>query len=280
MQGSYLWSCSGTSFWSVPGRGTLLRGPRTTGVGGLLGQILSWVLLGHLLSVSARSWDLTPWSENHRSWGPARADLILGLDCAPPFGQCPVVGPYSLVREPQELGGLQGQILSWVLIVHLLSVSVRLWDLTLWSENHRSWGVCQVRSYLGSCSVTSFRSVPRRGTLLRGPRTAGVEGSVRADLILGPARAPPFGQCSVVGPYFVVREPHELGGLQGQILSPAWAPPFDLILGPDYAPPFDQCPVVGPYSVVREPHELGGLQGQILGPARAPPFGQCPVVGP
>ncbi|GMN61229.1 hypothetical protein TIFTF001_030310 [Ficus carica] len=104
----------------------------------------------------------------------------------PPFGQFLVVGPYSVVREPQELGGLQKQILSWVLLRHFqfwsvsgrrtlvrgprttgvglilgparalpILVGARSWDLTPWSENHKSWGVCKGRSYLGSCSGTS-----------------------------------------------------------------------------------------------------------------------------
>ncbi|GMN52757.1 hypothetical protein TIFTF001_021891 [Ficus carica] len=157
-------------------------------------------------------------------------DLILGPAQAPPFGQCQVVGPYSVVREPQELGSLQGQILgparapffdqcsimgpysvvqepqelgqgqilSWVLLGHLLSSVPGRGTLLC---GPRTTGVGgSARADLGSCSSTSFRSVSGRETLFHGPRTAEVGGSARADLILGPAQAPPFGQCPVMGP--------------------------------------------------------------------------------
>ncbi|GMN74611.1 hypothetical protein TIFTF001_053882 [Ficus carica] len=114
--------------------------------------------------------------------------------------------------------------------------------------------------------------------------------------MLGPARAPPFGQYPVVGLNSVVREPHELsaradvgsclgtsfrsvpghgtyfrgsgttgvGCLQGQMLGPARAPPFvrclqGQMLGPTRAPHFGQYPVTRPDSVVREPQELSAM---------------------
>ncbi|GMN58051.1 hypothetical protein TIFTF001_027154, partial [Ficus carica] len=62
------------------------------------------------------------------------------------------------------------------------------------------------------------------GTLLRAPGTSEVLGLLRQ--IVGPARAPPFGQYPVMGPDSVM-------------------------LGPARAPPFGQCSVMGPNSVVR-----------------------------
>ncbi|GMN55708.1 hypothetical protein TIFTF001_024833 [Ficus carica] len=144
-------------------------------------------------------------------------------------------------------GRVLGEVCAWT------------WDLILFSEDKR-----------------------RPNSEVREPQKLGVQGQM-----LGPARAPPFGQCPVMGPNSVVREPQELG-VQGQMLGPARAPPFgqypvmgpdSVMLGPARAPPFGQCSIMRPNSVVREPHELG-VQGQMLGPARAPSFGQCPVMGP
>ncbi|GMN27154.1 hypothetical protein TIFTF001_040988 [Ficus carica] len=119
------------------------------------------VLLKHLISVSARalpilvgawSWDLTPWSENHRSWGICKGRSYLGTcSSTSNSGRYPIVGPYSVVQETQEFGG-------------------------------------SARADLGSCSDTYFRS------------NLGSWGSAREDLILSPARASPFVQYPVVGP--------------------------------------------------------------------------------
>ncbi|GMN69016.1 hypothetical protein TIFTF001_038068 [Ficus carica] len=64
--------------------------------------------------VGARSWDLTPWSGNHRSL-PARVDFSLGL----------------------------AQVLP-------ILIGARSWDLTLWSGNHRS---LSAKADPGRCSV-------------------------------------------------------------------------------------------------------------------------------
>ncbi|GMN48480.1 hypothetical protein TIFTF001_017651, partial [Ficus carica] len=141
-----------------------------------------WVLLGHLLSMLDPAW--TPY-----------------------FSQCPVMGPNSMVREPQELGVCKGRC--WVLLGHLLLVSTRSWDLTPWSGNHRSCLQGQMlgparappfgqypimgpnsvelstRVDVGSCSGTSFRSVPSHGTRLRGPGTIGVVCNDRCWVLLG-----------------------------------------------------------------------------------------------
>ncbi|GMN22114.1 hypothetical protein TIFTF001_043451 [Ficus carica] len=58
-------SCSGTSLGrrSVMGPNSEVQELEELGVC----KHRCWVLLGQLLSVSARSWNLTPWSGNHRS---------------------------------------------------------------------------------------------------------------------------------------------------------------------------------------------------------------------
>ncbi|GMN72309.1 hypothetical protein TIFTF001_053536 [Ficus carica] len=116
-----------------------------------------------------------------------------------------------------------------------------------------------------------FWLVLSHGTLLRAPRTSGVLGLLRQIVgptrMLGPARAPPFGQYPVMGPNSVVRENHRrVGCLQGQMLGPARAPPFVSTRS------WDLTPWLG--------NHRSCLQGQMLGLARAPPFGQYPVIGP
>ncbi|GMN61763.1 hypothetical protein TIFTF001_030851 [Ficus carica] len=51
-------------------------------------------------------------------------------------GRCPVVGPNSVVREPQELSA-KADVLGPVRARPIL-VGARSWDLTPWSGNHRS----------------------------------------------------------------------------------------------------------------------------------------------
>ncbi|GMN61758.1 hypothetical protein TIFTF001_030841 [Ficus carica] len=120
-------------------------------------------------------------------------------------------------------------------------------DLTLWSENHRSWDACKDRWILFGLPFWVARS---RDLTLRSENHR----SWGAWQMLGPARAPLFGQCSVTGPDSVVREPQELGVCKGR----CWVLLGHLLsmLAPARAPPFGRYPVMGPDSVVREPQEL------------------------
>ncbi|GMN72017.1 hypothetical protein TIFTF001_054181 [Ficus carica] len=149
-------SCSSTSFRSILGHGTWFRGPETIGV---VCKCRFWVLLGHLFSVSTRSWDMTPWSGNHRSrlqgqmLGCLQGQMsclqgqILGPARAPPFGQYPVIGPNSVVREPQELSTRAdvwlGHLLWLAWIFHWIDpsptlVGVQHGDLSQWSAKGKN----------------------------------------------------------------------------------------------------------------------------------------------
>ncbi|GMN34610.1 hypothetical protein TIFTF001_004779 [Ficus carica] len=152
--------------WDLTLHGTLLRAPGTSEVLGLLRQIM----------------------------GPARA---------PPFGQYPVMGPDSVVREPQELsimadvglsamadvGSCSGQMLGSARAPPFGQYSVMGPDSMVREPQELSARAdvgLSAMADVGSCSGTSFRSM------------------------LGPARAPPFGQYLVMGPDSMVREPQEL----------------------------------------------------------------------
>ncbi|GMN46321.1 hypothetical protein TIFTF001_015498 [Ficus carica] len=123
------------------------------------------------LTRSARSWDLTPWSGNHIS---CLQGQMLGPVRAPPFGQYPIIGPDSVIREPQKLGVYKGRC--WVLLEHLLSISTRSWDLTPWSGNHRS---CLQGQILGPARTPPFGQYPvmRPNSVVQEPQ----ELSARAD---------------------------------------------------------------------------------------------------
>ncbi|GMN55561.1 hypothetical protein TIFTF001_024678 [Ficus carica] len=219
----------GFSEKSVLGHGTLLCFPGTNGVRSLLRQIL-----------------LNLWSV-----GSTKADC--GSCSGTSFGRCPVMGPNSEVQEPQELGVCKDRC--WVLLGHLLSVSVRSWDLTPWSGNHRSW--VSARTDVGSSAGTSFRLVPWSGnyrSCLQGQILGCLQGQM-----LGHARAPPFGQCPVMGPNSMVREPQELGVCNGR----CWVLLEHLLSVSTRT--WDLTPWSG--------NHMSCLQGQMLGPARAPPFG-------
>ncbi|GMN48600.1 hypothetical protein TIFTF001_017759, partial [Ficus carica] len=154
----------------------------------------------HLLSIGAQSWDLAPWSRDHRSWGSAKADS----------GSCAGTSSRSVPGHETLLHG------------------TRL-------RGPGTIRVMSAKTESGSCSGTSCQSLFGHGTLLRGSGTTEVGGVLRQ--IMGPAREPPVGRCPIIGPCSVVQRPQELGGPNSKVWGPSELCLLRQIAGPARAPP-------------------------------------------
>ncbi|GMN31617.1 hypothetical protein TIFTF001_049703 [Ficus carica] len=119
--------------------------------------------------IGTRSWDLTPRSENHKSWGVCKGRSYLGsYSSTSNSDQYLVVGPYSVVQETQEFGGsaradlILGPARALPILVGVRSA--RSWDLTPWSENHNGWGSAREELNLGHAWALPFGQYPVVGS--------------------------------------------------------------------------------------------------------------------